>query len=103
MQEEQRVCVHCGRVIIVWQERWFHATPWERKPGTNEGTREIYLHCRRQVAKPLDEGAEIEDDVEREAHLTAYFRGGDTDWEHPDVETAAGFVAFRAGWKAARS
>lgn len=90
-------CRYCGRPLVLFQGVPMHASAWDEA-----GQREIYRHCRLHVADPTPLGQEPDDVVEREQALTAYFRGGDMNWEHPTVDDAAGMVAFRAGWRAAR-
>lgn len=96
--DEGRHCRHCGRHLVYWQAVYIHATPWDAN-----GQRELYLHCRVQIADPANEDERGVDELNREAALTAWMGGPDVDWEHLSTADADTANAFRAGWREARA
>jgi hypothetical protein len=97
-KELERPCAHCGRALVLFQGVPMHASAWDEV-----GQREIYRHCRVHVAEPAAKGEAPDDLVERESALGRYFDEAGMDWRKPDLVEAAGLVAFRAGWRAARA
>jgi hypothetical protein len=95
--DEGRHCRHCGRHLVYWQATYLHASAWDAA-----GQRELYLHCRVQIADPANEDERGVDEINREAALTAWMNHVD-DWAHLTPEEADAVIAFRAGWREARA